>query len=416
MSKIKLVKACEIIDSRGNPTVEVTLQLESGLISKAGVPSGASTGIHEALELRDHDLKRYNGLGVLGAIKNINFEINQSIKDKCFDQKTLDQTLINLDGTENKSRLGANAILGVSLAFAKAQAEEDKKEMYEYLGELVGNNNFRLPQPMFNIINGGKHADSGLDIQEFMIGPIGFPTLQEKIQSASEIITALRKILKDKGYAISVGDEGGFAPKLSSNEEAFELIIQAIKDAGYTTEMVKIGIDAAASSFYKDGSYNLKIDGQEKTLNNAEMVDWYEKLIDTYPIISIEDGLAEDDWQGFSLMNQRLGNQIKIVGDDLLVTNVKKIQKAIDDKAVSSVLIKPNQIGTLTETIEAIQLSKQAGLAPFVSHRSGETTDTFIADLAVGLSCDFIKSGSLVRGERVCKYNRLMEIESRLQK
>ena len=415
MSKIKLVKACEIIDSRGNPTVEVTIELENGVIAKAGVPSGASTGIHGALELRDHDLKRYNGLGVLEAVKNVNGEINQSIKDKHFDQKSLDHALINLDGTENKSRLGANAILGVSLAFAKASALEGKKEIYKYLGEIVGNKDFKLPQPMFNIINGGKHADSGLDIQEFMIGPIVFSTIREKIQAASEVITALRKILKNKGYAISVGDEGGFAPKLSSNEEAFELLIQAIKDAGYTTDEVKIGIDAAASSFFENNSYNLKIGGEEKNLNSAEMVDWYEKLIDTYPIISIEDGLAEDDWQGFSLMNQRLGSRIKIVGDDLLVTNVKKIQKAIDDKAVSSVLIKPNQIGTLTETIEAIELSKKAGLAPFVSHRSGETTDTFIADLAVGLSCDFIKSGSLVRGERVCKYNRLMEIEGRLQ-
>ena len=416
MSKIKLVRSNEVIDSRGNPTIETFCELEGGIVARASVPSGASTGVHEALELRDHDHKRYNGMGVLNAVKNTNNEINRGIKGKDFNQKTLDAYLVDLDGTENKSRLGANSILSVSLAFARAVAEEEKLELYEYLGGLVGTHNFKLPQPMFNIINGGKHADSGLDIQEFMIGPVGFGTFREKVQTAAEVISALRNILKNKRYAISVGDEGGFAPRLSSNEEAFELIIQAIKNSGHSTSTVKIGIDAAASSFYGNGSYMLKISGKIKMMNDGDMVNWYEKLVDMYPIISIEDGLAEESWQGFTLMTKNLGDRIKIVGDDLLVTNVKRITTAIELKAVNSVLIKLNQIGTLSETIEAIKLTKKSNWAPFISHRSGETTDTFIADLAVGLSCDYIKSGSLVRGERVCKYNRLVEIESCLLK
>jgi enolase len=449
MSKIKSIKAREIIDSRGNPTVEVTCELDAptlaseASVAKASVPSGASTGIHEALELRDHDEKRFNGLGVLKAVENVNNEIAKRVVGQRFDQKTLDQALIELDGTPNKSRLGANAILGVSLSFARAKAVEQDIRLYKYIGDLVGQNSsrapsrapsaetFKLPQPMFNIINGGKHADSGLDIQEFMVGPVGFDTFARKVQAASEIISALRKILMGKGYAVSVGDEGGFAPKLSSNEEALDLLVQAIKAAGYSTDQVKIGLDAAASSFYRSdlsekggssltadktgtGSYHLKIAGKEKSLTSAEMIAWYEKLVGSYPIILIEDGLAEDDWSGFSAMTKGLGDKIRIVGDDLTVTNVKRIQTAIEKKAINSVLIKLNQIGTLTETIEAVQLTKKQGWAPFVSHRSGETTDTFIADLAVGLSCDFIKSGALVRGERVCKYNKLMEIEAGL--
>lgn len=415
MSKIKSITATEIIDSRGNPTIEVVCRLESGAQAKAGMPSGASTGAHEALELRDRDPKRFNGLGVLMAVGNVNGEIRDNICGKEFDQKSLDAALVALDGTENKSRLGANAILSVSLAFACAKAKEEKLYLYEYLGLLAGNKNFILPEPAFNIINGGKHADSGLDIQECMILPIGFTTFHEKVQAAAEVISALKKLLSAKGYGVGVGDEGGFAPKLSSNEEALELLVQAIEKAGYSTENVKIGIDAAASSFYKDGFYVIKIAGEEKKLNSTELIDWYEKLIAQYPIVSIEDGLAEEDWDGFSLMTQKLGDRIKIVGDDLLVTNVERIQTAIEKNAVNSVLIKPNQIGTLTETIEAILLAKKQGWAPFVSHRSGETTDTFIADLAVGLSCDYIKSGALVRGERVAKYNRLMEIETIFQ-
>jgi enolase len=433
MSKIKSLKAREIIDSRGNPTVEVLCELESGAKVVAAVPSGASTGIHEALELRDGDKKRYNGLGVFNAVKNINGEIFNHVKGKELDQKSLDQSLIKLDGTANKSRLGANAILGVSLAFARACAKENGIELYEYLNNLglsdsqdsrlrgndkkINDNKvLNLPQPAFNIINGGKHADSGLDIQEFMLIPRDFSSFKEKVRAASEIISSLKKILKGKGCVVSVGDEGGFAPQLSSNEEAFDLIVQAIKDAGYTLDKVKIGIDSAASSFYKDGKYNLRIAGKEKKMSSDEMVDWYETLTKKYPIISIEDGLAEDDFDGFAKLTAKLGDKVTIVGDDLTVTNVKRIQMAIEKKAINSVLIKVNQIGTLTETIEAIQLTKKQGWIPFVSHRSGETTDTFIADLAVGLSCPFIKSGSLVRGERVCKYNRLMEVEENITK
>ena len=414
MSKIKSLKAREIIDSRGNPTIEVSCELESSAKAVAAVPSGASTGIHEALELRDGDKKRYNGLGVLTAAKNVNDEIFNHIKGKEFDQKSLDEAMIKLDGTPNKSKLGANAILGVSLAFARACANENKVELYEHLGILGGNKSFNLPQPAFNIINGGKHADSGLDIQEFMLIPRDFSSFKEKVRAASEIIYSLRKILKGKGDVISVGDEGGFAPQLGSNEEALDTIVEAIKDAGYSTDKVKIGIDSAASSFYKDGKYVLRIAGKEKSMTSDEMVGWYEGLVKKYPIISIEDGLAEDDFEGFASLTSKLGGMITIVGDDLTVTNVKRIQMAIEKKAVNSILIKVNQIGTLTETIEAIQLTKKQGWIPFVSNRSGETTDTFIADLAVGLSCPFIKSGSLVRGERVCKYNRLMEIEGEI--
>jgi len=410
MSKITSVSASEILDSRGNPTLEVNIELDNSKAS-AMVPSGASTGIHEALELRDGDKNRYKGLGVLKAVQNVNEEIAKEIVGKEFDQRQLDNFLIKLDGTENKSRLGANAILGVSMAFARADALKNGLELYKYLGQLAGNNDFQLPQPMFNIVNGGKHADSGLDIQEFMLAPIGFDSFARKVQAGSEIIHTLKDILKKKGYTVSVGDEGGFAPKLNSNEEVLDLMVEAIQEAGYDTERVKIGMDAAASSFYENGSYVLKIDGQKQTINSAQLVDWYEKLVAKYPIILIEDGLAEDDWQGFSLMTKKLGEKIKVVGDDLLVTNIKRIEEATKINAVNSVLIKLNQIGTVSETIDAVNLTKQQGWVPFVSHRSGETTDTFIADLAVGLKCPLIKTGSLVRGERVCKYNRLMEIE-----
>ncbi len=416
MGRIKKVTGREIIDSRGNPTVEVECELESGVVAVAGVPSGASTGIHEALELRDGDKSRYNGLGVLNAVNNVNTIINENFSGKEFDQKSLDETLISLDGTKNKSKLGANAILGVSLAFARAVSMEKKINLYEYLGSLVGNTQHILPEPMFNVINGGKHADSGLDIQEFMIIPVGVKTFKEKVRVVSEVISALKKVLVEKGFGVGVGDEGGFAPKLASNEEAFDILIQAIQNAGYTTEQIKIGIDAAASSFFFEGMYKLKIAGEEKSLNTDEMIAWYEKLVSTYPIISIEDGLDEEDWAGFVSLNKKLGDKIKIIGDDLLVTNVEKIQKAISENAVNSVLIKLNQIGTLSETIDAIQMTKKQNWNAIVSHRSGETNDTFIADLAVGLSCGYIKSGSLTREERVCKYNRLMEIEENLAK
>jgi enolase len=410
MSKITSVTAREILDSRGNPTVEVKLSLGS-VVGTASVPSGASTGIHEALELRDGDKTRFKGLGVLKAVEHVNTEIASKIKGNEYSQESLDKAMIDLDGTPNKARLGANAILGVSLAFARATAQDRGVELYEYLGSLTGNKDFKLPQPMLNIINGGKHADSGLDIQEFMLAPTGFDTFSRKIQAGAEVISSLKKVLSKKGYTVSVGDEGGFAPKVSSNEEAFELIEQAVTDAGYTTDTIKIGMDVAASNLYENGLYHLKIEGKERELSSLEMISWYKELVRKYPFVFIEDGLAEDDWQGFTDMTKELGDKIKIVGDDLLVTNIKRIQIAIEKKAVNSVLIKLNQIGSLTETIEAIQLAKKQNWIPFVSHRSGETTDTFIADLAVGLSCEFIKSGSLVRGERVCKYNRLMEIE-----
>lgn len=409
-SVITKIKASEILDSRGNPTIEV--YIESGnLKANAMVPSGASTGTHEALELRDKEMNRYKGLGVQIAVKNINEEIANNIIEKEFDQKELDDFLIKLDGTENKSRLGANAILGVSMAFARIGALSNEVELYEYLGSLINNVNFQIPQPMFNIINGGKHADSGLDIQEFMLAPVGFPSIAEKIQVGSEIIHTLKNILSKNGQTVSVGDEGGFAPKLKSNEEALDLMVRAINEAGYDTNKVKIGMDCAASSFYDNAKYKLKIGGQEMKLNSEELINWYEELVAKYPIILIEDGLAEDDWEGFTQMTKRLGNKIKVVGDDLLVTNIKRIEEAIRTDAVNSVLIKLNQIGTVSETIDAIKMTKEKGWVPFVSHRSGETTDTFIADLAVGLFCPLIKSGSLVRGERVCKYNRLMEIE-----
>ncbi|HPR84002.1 MAG TPA: phosphopyruvate hydratase [Candidatus Paceibacterota bacterium] len=413
MVKIKSVSARQILDSRGKPTIEVSLS-SSNFKEVASVPSGASTGIHEALELRDGDPKYYAGLSVNQAISNVQKEIAEKIIDKEFDQKTLDQFLIDLDGTPNKSKLGANAILGVSMAFAKVEAKEEGLELYEYLAKLAENKNYKFPVPMLNIINGGQHADSGLDIQEFMLGPVGFDSFKEKIRVGAEVIYALRKILKDKGYTVSVGDEGGFAPKLETNEEALELMVMAIEKAGYTTDQVKIGMDAAASSFYENGKYNLKINGELKSLSSEEMVAWYKDLTEKYPIISIEDGLAEDDWEGFNLLTKTLGSKITIVGDDLLVTNIKRIKTAIEKEAVNSVLIKLNQIGTVTETIEAITLAQKQGWSPFVSHRSGETTDTFIADLSVGLACPFIKSGSLVRGERVCKYNRIMEIEDSL--
>jgi len=413
MVKIKSVSARQILDSRGKPTIEVSLS-SSNFKEVASVPSGASTGIHEALELRDNDPKYYAGLGVNQAVSNVQKEIAEKIIDKEFDQKTLDQFLIDLDGTPNKSKLGANAILGVSMAFAKVSAKEEGLELYEYLAKLAENKNYKFPVPMLNIINGGQHADSGLDIQEFMLGPVGFDSFKEKIRVGAEVIYALRKILKDKGYTVSVGDEGGFAPKLETNEEALELMVLAIEKAGYTRDQVKIGMDAAASSFYENGKYNLKINGELKSLSSEEMVAWYKDLTEKYPIISIEDGLAEDDWDGFNLLTKTLGSKITIVGDDLLVTNIKRIKTAIEKEAVNSVLIKLNQIGTVTETIEAITLAQKQGWSPFVSHRSGETTDTFIADLSVGLACPFIKSGSLVRGERVCKYNRIMEIEDNL--
>lgn len=414
MSSIELLTAREILDSRGHPTIEVTCVLSGGVHAYASVPSGASTGIHEAHELRDGDMARYAGLGVLTAVNNVKQIIFPAVKGKDLSQKDLDAVLIDLDGTPNKSNLGANAILGVSMAFARAVALERGIELYEHLGSLGGVADFKIPQPMFNVINGGKHADSGLDIQEFMIAPNTGNTIREKIRAGSEIIGFLKKSLAKNGYTVSVGDEGGFAPKLSTNEEAFRYIQEAIMGAGYSIDQVHMACDVAASSFYTDGQYHVAIHGQKKLYSSAELADWYRELTETYPIISIEDGFSEDDIQGFSSHYQILGSKILIVGDDLTVTNEKRIDLAHQAQAINSVLIKLNQIGTVSETISAIQKTQSFGWKPFISHRSGETTDTFIADLAVGLSCDYIKSGSLARGERVCKYNRLMEIEDTL--
>jgi len=411
MSKIKKIHAKEILDSRGNPTVFVSCELENGVTGEACVPSGKSTGTGEALELRDHDMARYQGLGVLNAIANVNGEINGFLFDKDLEQDSLDKMLIALDGTENKKRLGANAILGVSLAFARAKAKEQNLELFEYIGKLVGNTDFVLPQPSLNIINGGKHSDSGLDLQEFMIIPIGFDSFDKKIQASQKIISELKRILEEKNYSPDLGDEGGFAPKLNSNEQALDLLVQAMQNVGYFTAEVKIGIDSAASSFYENNIYSLKVSSEVKNKTNTEMIIWYDSLIKKYPIVFIEDPLAENDWEGFSKFTALHGDRIKIVGDDLTVTNVNKINEAIEKKAINAVLIKLNQIGTLSETLSAIELTKKQGWEAFVSHRSGETMDTFIADLAVGAHCGYIKAGSLTKEERKCKYDRLIQIE-----
>lgn len=416
MQKIAFLSAREILDSRGNPTISVELHLENGSIGIAAVPSGASTGKYEAVELRDEDLSRYQGKGVLKAVHNVEGKIRGAIMNKEFDQTSLDKFLIDLDGTENKANLGANAILGVSMAFARASADAGHQELYEYLNSLIGDTEMKLPQPMFNVINGGKHADSGLDIQEFMLAPIGFPDFHEKLRVGSEIFHTLAGILKERGYKTSVGDEGGFAPELRSNEEALQFIVEAIEKAGYATADVKIGLDCAASSFFNTETklYDLKIAGENKNLKSNQLLVWYQGIVATFPIILIEDAFAEDDWEGFQKFNMVLGDTITNVGDDLLVTNIKRIEKAIEKNAVNSVLIKLNQIGTVTETIDAVRMTKTQGWKPFVSHRSGETEDTFIADLSVGLACPIIKSGSLSRTERICKYNRLMLIEDRI--
>lgn len=414
MSKIKSLSAHEIIDSRGNPTLEVDCVLEGGSWGRASVPSGASTGSFEAHELRDRNPDRFNGLGVIQATRYVEGEISKKVLHTKHTQETLDKALIDLDGTPDKSRLGANSILGVSLAFAKAVAQENSIELYEYLGKLIGRGEFKLPEPMFNVINGGKHADSGLDIQEFMIAPTGIESFEKKIQVAAEVIHTLRDLLHTRGFSVAVGDEGGFAPRLSSNEEALDLIVRAIEDTGYSTDEVRIALDVAATSFFEQDGYVLKISGLRKSVPRSELLDWYKKLIRQYPIISIEDGFHEQDWAGFEEMNREMGKSVQIVGDDLTVTNIERIEKAIQSEAINSVLIKPNQIGTLTETMYAVMLTTQQGWIPFASHRSGETTDTCIADIAVGLSCGCIKAGSLTRGERVSKYNRLLEIARKI--
>jgi enolase len=398
MSEIVDVYAREILDSRGNPTVEVEVYLESGVMGRAAVPSGASTGEREALELRDGDKSRYLGKGVLKAVTHV----NEAITD----------ALLGMDGTDFKSNLGANALLGVSLAVAKAAAEEAGLPLYQYLG---GTNAKELPLPMMNIINGGEHADNNVDIQEFMIMPSGAESFKEALRMGAEIFHALKKVLKDKGYNTAVGDEGGFAPDLKSNEEALEVIMDAIKAAGYKPgEDVLLALDVAASELYKDGTYILENEKQ-KEKSAADMVEFYADLVERYPIISIEDGMAENDWDGWKLLTDRLGDRIQIVGDDLFVTNTKILKEGIDKGIANSILIKVNQIGTLTETLEAIEMAKRAGYTAVVSHRSGETEDTFIADLAVATNAGQIKTGSLCRTDRICKYNQLLRIEDELE-
>ena len=409
MSKIKDVIGREILDSRGNPTVEVDVVLESGIVGRAAVPSGASTGEREALELRDGGT-RYMGKGVLKAVSHVNNELrNLVIGYDVFDQKALDYAMIELDGTETKSRFGANAILGVSMAAMKAAALEKGLPLYRYVGDGT-----ILPKPMMNIINGGAHADNKLDFQEFMIIPQA-DTIKERVRIGSEVFHNLKKVLNEKGLATGVGDEGGFAPDLNSNTEGFELIMEAIKRAGYKPGVdVKLGIDVAASEFYKDGKYVLA--GEGRSLTTEELVDFFEELVNKYPICSIEDPVDENDWEGFRLITERLGDRIQLVGDDLFVTNKKCLQMGIDNHAGNAILLKVNQIGTITETLETIELARKHGYATVISHRSGETEDTTIADLAVGLNLGQIKTGSLSRTDRVCKYNQLMRIEEELNK
>jgi enolase len=412
MPKIKDIKAREILDSRGNPTVEVDLWLSDGSFGRAAVPSGASTGSHEAVELRDDD-KRYNGKGVLKAVQNANTKLKSALKNKEFTQASLDATMIALDGSPNKGKLGANAILGISLAFAHATAKSQKKPLYKYFKDISKTKDMRLPLPMMNILNGGKHALNSTDLQEFMIMPVGAKNFKEALRMGAEIFHALKKILASRGLNTSVGDEGGFAPSLPKNEAAIEVILEAITKAGYKPgKDIGIAIDAAASELYKDGKYNLET--ENKILSSEEMVNFYADWVAKYPIVSIEDGLHEDDWVGYELMTKKLGKKIQIVGDDLFVTNPERLKQGIERKAGNSILIKLNQIGTVSETIDAIIMARNAGFTSVVSHRSGETEDTTIADFVVGLGSGQIKTGSLCRSERTAKYNQLLRIEEEL--
>jgi len=415
MSKIVDVKAREILDSRGNPTIEADVTLASGAFGSACAPSGASTGSREALELRDGDKKRYLGKGVLTAVGHINSDIRDLLlgRDGC-DQRAIDNAMIELDGTESKSRLGANAILAVSLAAAKAGAVEQNKPLYEYISDLQDDHQaYSLPVPMMNIINGGEHADNNVDIQEFMIQPVGAPTIAEAIRCGAEVFHALKDVLKKRGLNTAVGDEGGFAPDLPSNEAALEAIVEAISMTGYKLgEDITLALDCAASEFYRDGKYVLASEG--RSLTSEQFVDYLADLCDRYPIISIEDGMHENDWAGWKILTDRLGKKVQLVGDDLFVTNTKILQRGIDEGIANSILIKFNQIGTLSETLDAIKMAKDAGYTAVISHRSGETADTTIADLAVATSAGQIKTGSLCRSDRVAKYNRLIRIEEEL--
>lgn len=412
MSIIEYVHAREILDSRGNPTVEVEISLDSGAFGRAAVPSGASTGIHEALELRDEDKSRYSGKGVLKAVDHVNNEIADEIVGMdSLDQSAIDKAMLDLDGTPNKSRFGANAILGVSLANARAAADEVGLPLYRYLGGVTAK---LLPVPMFNILNGGVHANwQGTDLQEFMIAPVGAPNFREALRWGSEVYHSLKGVLKGSGYTTGVGDEGGFAPALKTNAEAIEVILKAIEKAGYKPgEQICIAIDPASSGFYEDGVYNLRTEG--KKVSSAEMVAMYAEWVRKYPIVVLEDGLAEDDWDGWKLLNQTIGEKIELVGDDLFVTNVERVARGIKEDVANAVLIKLNQIGTLSETIATIEMARKAGWGAMVSHRSGETVDSFIADFTVAMSTGHLKTGAPCRGERLEKYNQLMRIEEEL--
>ena len=414
MPLITHIQAREVLDSRGNPTVEVEVLTVSGAFGRAIVPSGASTGEYEAVELRDGDASRYLGKGVLKAVEHVNEEIADELEEtySVLDQPTIDKALIELDGTPNKGRLGANAILGVSMAVAHAAADYLDMPLYQYLG---GVNAKQLPVPMMNILNGGEHADNNVDIQEFMIMPVGAKSFREAVRVGAEVFHSLRAVLQEKGLNTAVGDEGGFAPNLASSEEAIETIIAAIEKAGYKAgEEVLLAMDVAASEFYnkEDGTYVLKGEGVVRT--SAEMVDWYEGLVEKYPIVSIEDGFDEDDWDGFKLLTERIGDRVQLVGDDLFVTNTEKLARGIKEGNSNSILVKVNQIGTLTETFDAIEMAKRAGYTAVISHRSGETEDTTIADLAVATNAGQIKTGAPSRTDRVAKYNQLMRIEDQL--
>lgn len=410
---IERVNAREVLDSRGNPTVEVEVTLESGDIGRAIVPSGASTGAHEAVELRDGDKSRYGGKGVLKAVEFVNTEIASAVCEMdATNQVALDKALIELDGTKNKRRLGANAILGVSLATAKAVAAALDLPLYRYLGGVYAH---VLPVPMMNILNGGKHAQNSTDFQEFMVVPIGAPSFREALRWCAEIYHSLKQVLHDRGQATNVGDEGGFAPSLPTNEAALEVILEAIQKAGYTPgSQVCLALDPACSEIYENGQYHLK--RENRSLTSEQMVDYWAKLVERYPIVSLEDGLHEDDWQGWKLLQERLGQTIQLVGDDLLVTNVERLRRGIEEKTCNSILIKLNQIGTLTETMSAIQMAHRAGWTTVISHRSGETEDVTIADFAVATNAGQIKTGAPARTDRVAKYNQLLRIEEELGK
>ena len=407
---IEDIYARQILDSRGNPTIEVDVKLTNGVKGRAAVPSGASTGIFEALELRDGYMDKYMGMSVQKAVNNVNNIIApELIGEKASHQKEIDTFMIDMDGTENKSRLGANAILGVSLAVAKAAAKGYNMSLYRYLG---GINALTLPVPMMNIINGGAHADNNIDFQEFMIAPVGAESFSHAIEMGCNVFHTLKKVLKDKNMATSVGDEGGFAPNLKSNEEGIEVILDAIEKAGYNTDQIKICLDVASSEFYEDGIYNLA--GEGKKLDNKEMTEFLAEWVKKYPIISIEDGMAEQDWQGWEMLTQKLGNQCQLVGDDLFVTNTRRLADGIKRGVANSILIKVNQIGTLSETLDAISMAHASGYTTIISHRSGETEDTFIADLAVAVNAGQIKTGSASRSDRMAKYNQLLRIEQKL--